>query len=133
MNREQAIRELNTFKIGAKSELGETALYMAIKALEQEPCEDCISRQAAIDALKRAEALTRAFGYHVVIDTIRELPSAETEPNTGYWVSQRGGDYRCSECGRYALDEVDGYFIHLAFKSNFCPYCGADMRGEQDG
>lgn len=37
MTREEAIRELNTFKIGAKSELGETALDMAIKALEQEP------------------------------------------------------------------------------------------------
>ena len=37
MTREEAIRELNTFKIGAKSELGETALDMAIKALEKEP------------------------------------------------------------------------------------------------
>ena len=43
---------------------------------------DTISRQAAIEALKRAEALTRAFGYHVVIDTIRELPSAQPEPLT---------------------------------------------------
>ena len=53
------------------------ALDMAIEALSQESSEDVISRQAAIDALKRAEALTRAFGYHVVIDTIRELPSAQ--------------------------------------------------------
>ena len=36
MTREEAIRELNTFKIGAKSELGETALDVAIKALELE-------------------------------------------------------------------------------------------------
>ena len=28
------------------------ALDMAIKALKQEPCEDCISRQAAIDTGK---------------------------------------------------------------------------------
>ena len=41
--------------------------------------DDTISRQAAIDALKRAEVLTKAFGYHNVIDTIRELPSAEPE------------------------------------------------------
>ena len=41
--------------------------------------DDLISRQAAIEALKRAEALTRAFGYHVVIDTIRELPSAQPD------------------------------------------------------
>ena len=36
MTREEAITELNTFKIGAKSELGKNALDMAIKALEQE-------------------------------------------------------------------------------------------------
>lgn len=30
------------------------ALDMAIKALKQEPCEDCISRQAAIDANTRS-------------------------------------------------------------------------------
>lgn len=43
------------------------------------PAKDCISRQAAIDALRRAEALTRAFGYHNVIETIRELPSVQPE------------------------------------------------------
>lgn len=36
-----------------------------------------ISREAAIEALRRAEALTKAFGYHHVIDTIRELPTFE--------------------------------------------------------
>jgi hypothetical protein len=40
MTREEAIAELNTFKVGAKSELGENALDMAIKALEQEPVLD---------------------------------------------------------------------------------------------
>ena len=63
---------------------------------------------------------------------LKAVREAETEPNTGHWVSQRGGGYCCSECGRYALDKVDGNFISVAFKSNFCPYCGADMRGEQD-
>lgn len=42
--------------------------------------DDLISRQAAIDALKRAEALTKAFGYHNVIETIRDLPSVQPEP-----------------------------------------------------
>ena len=44
--------------------------------------DDLISRQSAIEALKRAEALTRAFGYHNVIETIREVPSAQPEWNT---------------------------------------------------
>ena len=92
---------------------------------------DLISRQAAIDIIE-AGRLTKLIDAETAVNGLKELPSAETEPNTGHWVSQRGGGYRCSECGRYALDEVDGYFIHVAFKSNFCPYCGADMRGEQD-
>ena len=49
---------------------------------------DLIDRQKAIDALKRAEALTMAFGYHNVIETIRELPSVQptrpTPSNTLY-------------------------------------------------
>lgn len=92
---------------------------------------DCISREEALkhsyivydDELERHNVVS--------VEDIEELPSAETEPNTGHWVSQRGGGYRCSECGRYALDEVDGNFIHVAFKSNFCPYCGADMRADR--
>ena len=93
--------------------------------------DDLISRQAAIDALESGR-LTKLIDAETAVNGLKELPSAETEPNTGHWVSQRGGGYCCSECGRYALDEVDGNFIHVAFKSNFCPYCGADMRGEQD-
>lgn len=41
--------------------------------------DDLISRQAAIDALKRDEALVRAFGYQHAIDAIQELPSAQPE------------------------------------------------------
>ena len=64
------------------------------------------------------------------IHLVRDIaPSVQPEPNTGHWVSQKGGGCCCSECGRYALDEVDGSFIHVAFKSNFCPHCGAYMKG----
>ena len=48
----------------------------------------------------------------------------------GKWVNQKGGGCCCSECGRYALDEIDGNFIHVAAKSNFCPHCGVDMKGD---
>ena len=39
----------------------------------------------------------------------------------GHWVAQLNGDIFCSYCG----EEQD-------FSSNFCPNCGADMRGEKD-
>jgi predicted ABC-type ATPase len=35
------------------------ALDMAIKALEQQPCEDTISRQAAIEALENTKEVAR--------------------------------------------------------------------------
>ena len=96
------------------------ALDMAIKALEQQPCEDTISRQAAIDALdvlcqehrykipgKREtysqyneawqDALDRAEG------AIFNLPSAQPEQQ---WIP-------CSERlpehgGRYLISVLDG-------------------------
>lgn len=37
------------------------AVEMAIKALDQEPCEDAISRQAAIDAIKKSRFLVDAM------------------------------------------------------------------------
>lgn len=42
MTNKEAIEELNTFKIGAKSERGKKALDMAIEALEQESVLDKI-------------------------------------------------------------------------------------------
>lgn len=36
-----------------------------------------IDRQAAIDAVLRAEALVRAFGYRNAVDALMELPSVD--------------------------------------------------------
>lgn len=64
-----------------------------------------------------------------VEDLINSIPTADVaERKRGAWIPQRGGGYACSECGRYALDEIDGNFIHVSTKSNYCPNCGADMR-----
>ena len=55
-----------------------TAYDMAIKALEQQPCEDTISRQAAIDALSQ-------YPFEKVVNCvsiIEELPSAQPEQLT---------------------------------------------------
>jgi len=97
--------------------------------------KDAISRQAAIDAVNNAfdrETLLTGFVHSIAVRAIRDMPSAQPERKTGRWVSQKGGGYCCSECGRYALDEVDGNFIHVAFESNFCPYCGAKMERRTD-
>ena len=50
MTREEAIKALEDYNEDRKFEIDKEPLDMAIKALKAEPCEDCISRQAAIDA-----------------------------------------------------------------------------------
>ena len=53
------------------------------------------------------------------------------QPKTGKWISADaifGGEpFYCSECGENTRDTVMG-----KPRWNFCPNCGADMRGEQD-
>ena len=98
-----------------------TAYDMAIKALEQQPCEDTISRQAAIDAVR-----TYYDDEYALADSIEELieklPSAQPEWKRGKWeiyvISMFDGEgCRCSECGLEGVPYWD-----------FCPNCGANMR-----
>ena len=57
MTREYAKREIDSLDFYLQnhtddySEESHTAMMMAIKTLEQEPCEDCISRQAVIEGI----------------------------------------------------------------------------------
>jgi len=102
---------------------------------------DLISRQAAIDALKEHRALycdntpdtfsklsyaekSRVDELDTAIATLVNLPSAQPERIRGRWIEKphvHGVAY-CSLCD-YELHTND---------TNFCPNCGADMRGEQD-
>jgi rubrerythrin len=50
----------------------------------------------------------------------------------GQWVDGMVRDWRCSVCGKKVPRQVhfDGYCYND--KLNYCPECGADMRGEED-
>ena len=59
-------------------------------------------------------------------DILRGAPSADRK---GTWIDQEDC-WQCSECGdEYVLD-VDVKPIDA--RMNFCPNCGADMRGADD-
>lgn len=66
-----------------------------------------------------------------LIEAINNAPTVETK-RTGHW-ELCGNHHLCSECDEWALtkwneDECD----EVDVLTDFCPSCGADMRGEQE-
>lgn len=133
-----------------------------LKELKEQtkPCEDCISRQEAINAIDRlyldgesAQGFTAdanedcLIGKYKAIEILDELPSVQPEPKTGRWeFVQRGKfiDICCSECGyvrvkEYAynytidkLDEREKRKFLAESHMNICECCGAKMIKSQE-
>lgn len=83
MTKEEAILRLKRQADGYYPKLTE-ALNIAIKALEKEPCEDAVSRQAVLDC---AYAYGNGFepeGYCVDVEDIQKLPSVTPQAKNGY-------------------------------------------------
>ena len=115
------------------------ALNLAIKALEQQPCEDCISRQMVIDSIRNYfhdEYYQRTSIQDcrdcLIEDVIKSLPSVTPIRSKGEWKYDKTiQNWRCSKCNE--TPKTLGYvgtkeFMTEHFK--FCNHCGADMRGE---
>lgn len=84
---------------------------------------DYISRNAAIEAMyKDAEANPNHTFWTSQFEALMDIPAADVRPVVrGKWIIN-GWSIRCSEC-RYDMP----FSVR-----NFCPNCGADMRGESD-
>ena len=78
-----------------------------------------IDGDAAIDAIRRCRFVVDA------IEKINGLPSAQPERPKGEWIHQsKFSRIECDQCGKV--------FRNTFAPKNFCPNCGADMRGEQE-
>lgn len=62
------------------------ALRMAREALEQEPCEDCISRQAVLEKMAYTETEEGWSGMTVNVKDIEALPSVTPAEKAGRWI-----------------------------------------------
>ena len=116
-----------------------TAVGIDLKKLpsaQPEPCEDAVSRKAVYDAMVEKGQRSRRYKLGEIWELngteIREaldtVPSVTPKRKRGKWIDETFKPwglvyhpYRCDQCGEHS--EAD---------SNFCPNCGADMRGEQN-
>lgn len=111
-----------------------------------EPCEDAISRQAALDAFNLSEKTRKYGGDHSGYDTmmlyeiqdvIEDLPSVTPKQKVGHWIMPVQDDgmsdpiyyqVRCSECG-FDLDPQTWHMeLHQYGADKYCPNCGAKMQ-----
>ena len=86
--------------------------------------EDLIKREDAIEALKGREGILP--DAYTAVAIIRAIPSADRPQGEWIYIDEPiignpYGRYKCSECN---LEEP--------FESDFCPNCGAKMKGADD-
>ena len=126
MTPEEAIAEISFLKV-AVNKVMEQALDMAIKALEQEPCdEDAISRKRALEPYKYLND-DDVITVWMIKKNINELPSVTQK--SGKWIllskSEDGnGNYMCSNCYKGDIHE-------MAKSVPYCWFCGAKMESEE--
>lgn len=103
------------------------AYNMAIKALEQEPCEDCVSRGKALNVVHKYFEHYLHLNDDICLDGLRSLPSVTpTKEKTGHWVQQpryegdEQPDLVCPNCG---------FKISWWDMGNFCAKCGTGLEG----
>ena len=134
MTKKEAIKRIKEvrFTIQPYQYINE-ALDMAIEALEQEPCEDAVSRQAVNDLYDRYHP-TLATCVYEFGEELKALPSVNPTREHGEWIQKEywsegcgmgetyGYYYECSKCGNLKKGGYDRCGV------NYCPNCGADMR-----
>ena len=115
-------------------ENGTSIGYSIGECKDYEPCEDCISRAAAIntaiDAADDWDGGCDAYREKMIREALEALPPVTPERPKGKWIQTKDDcdgvnfydfSFECSKCGK-----------EQSFKSNYCPNCGAYMReGEE--
>lgn len=98
------------------------------RLLEQQPCDDAISREDTLKAIiknlgiRSKEYLLEA--EKAVYKTVENMPPVTPQQKVGHWIDREIYDadrWKCSECGRTEQ-----------YKENYCPNCGCRMIEPQE-
>ena len=96
---------------------------------------DLIRRQDAVSRISDLLMIElqgkRLPTWNEVYNAINDIPSADPERQKGKWikVGHWGRSYKCDQCGN--ILDFDGVNAGRG-DANFCPNCGADMRGKNE-
>ena len=146
MTREQAIEILNKRECCRECVINngdcndcEKAFDMAIKALEQQPNDDCVSRKTVIDAVENtiAKYIPTFIGQYEKIPlelakAIMDVTPVTPTRKQGKWIYHFERDdyndyeneyYECPFCHDLGGDK----YYH------YCPVCGNKVKGVEDG
>ena len=109
----------------------QAALDMALQELEQEPCEDAISRQDMEEIINDVRDCISCDGYWAIIERMKKLPPVQPKQRTGKWeidesIQKAFGDdaYVCTVCSTI-------WNSSNIKNMHYCPTCGAKMEGEE--
>ena len=105
------------------------------KALEREPCEDCISRHEVLSIIECRKNIDGNDAIVWIEKEIGELPSVTPQPKVGEWLEkeinsdkiEEWQSARCSVCDRYHTTPYMYYFSHY----DYCPHCWTKIEGRQ--
>lgn len=111
------------------------ANYMEILEKQmQEPCEDCISRQAVLDQTylwSKDEFLRVTNPFDYLRKRINSLPSVTPQRPKGKWIFHKpfdDGHKNCNEC--IECNQCHTWLGYDCYaKTPYCPNCGAIMSG----
>lgn len=98
------------------------ALDMAIKALEQEPCEDCISRLIVQEEISKSIALKE--NSHQMYKRIQAIPSVTPQPFINKPCVSKGV---CREDKIQVLDKIRAEIMQLDYDIESVDYDYNDM------
>lgn len=114
-----------------------TAKQIVMDMLEQEPCEDCVSRQAVLDLIEHynSDGLGSVFyGYDEGVkfaNAVNKLPPVTPQPKQGRWKHKhddRNDWLECPFCGYGDEGEV-----RMDQGTAFCPFCGTRLTRWDEG